>query len=409
MKRAGVGIAVGAAVLTIYLLRLDAAAGLYVDDAWYIVLAKALWQGDGFRLISSATTPILPAFPPGFAMLLAPVVGMTADFPDNVSALKAVSIVAMAGVGICSYVFLWRFSSVPQHVAAVIAVITTLIPAFVFLTTSTVMADPTFTLSQIALAIAIERSVAARDPAHHRRLIVISAAIGAALLLVRVAGVAAIAASVLYLVWRRGVRAAAIFGVIVIIGYSPWLLYSRANAPTIPERDAHGGSVAFRYSELLMMRYGGEPSSGRVTIGELPSRIGNNIVNVLGRDAGAFVFPGGYRGASESGQEAFVLSGEPVCARRAWAAPRRSSGCRRSSAWPSSLASTSPCANASRSPSASSCSPWPWSCACRRERIATCRPLRPSCCCTSSPGSTPSRRAVAARSVRHSGSLLQLC
>jgi hypothetical protein len=45
-------------------------------------------------------------------------------------------------------------------------------------------------------------------------------------------------------------------------------------------------------------------------MGELPARIGGNIVNVLGRDAGAFVFPGGYRDASESGQEAFVLSGE---------------------------------------------------------------------------------------------------
>ena len=77
MKRAGAGIAIGLAVLAIYILRLDHAAGLYVDDAWYIVLAKALWHGDGFRLISSAATPILPAFPPGFAMILAPVVGLT--------------------------------------------------------------------------------------------------------------------------------------------------------------------------------------------------------------------------------------------------------------------------------------------------------------------------------------------
>jgi hypothetical protein len=130
------------------------------------------------------------------------------------------------------------------------------------------------------------------------------------LLLVRVAGVAAIAGSLLYLAWRRGARSAIMFGILVFIGYAPWLIYSRANTPTIAERDAHGGSVAYRYSELLMMRYGGEPSSGRASIGELPARIGKNIINVLGRDAGALVFPGGYRGASESGQEAFVLSGE---------------------------------------------------------------------------------------------------
>jgi hypothetical protein len=298
------------AVLAIYLLRLDPAAGLYVDDAWYIVLARALWQGDGFRLISSAATPILPAFPPGFAMILAPVVGMTAPFPDNVIALKAVSIVAMAGVGLGTYVYLSRFSAVPSQAAAVIAIATTLIPAFVFLTTSTVMSDATFTLCQLALAIAVERAAAADAARQPRARLIAAAAIAVALLLIRAAGVAAVAASMLYLAWRRGSRSAAAFAVIVVVGYSPWIAYARANAPTDAEREAHGGSVAYRYSDLLMMRHGGEPSSGRVTIGELPARIAGNIVNVLGRDAGAFVFPGAYRGASESGQEALILSGE---------------------------------------------------------------------------------------------------
>jgi hypothetical protein len=308
MTRVGGGIAISLTVLVIYVLRLDPAAGLYVDDAWYIVLAKALWQGDGFRLISSATTPILPSFPPGFAMILAPVVGLTAAFPANVTALKMVSIIAMAGVGICSYIFLSRFSGVPRFVAVVIAAITTLLPPFVFLTTSTVMADPAFTLSQLALAIAIERT--ASTSSNERAMLVLSAMLAVALLLVRVAGVAAIVAAVAYLAWRKGTRAAVIFAAITLLAYSPWMIYSRANAPTIAERNAHGGSVAYRYSELLMMRYGGEPSSGRVTLAELPSRVGRNIVEVLGRDAGAFVFPAAYRDAGESGQEVFVLSGE---------------------------------------------------------------------------------------------------
>lgn len=307
MTRVAGSIAIGIAVLAIYVLRLDPAAGLYVDDAWYIVLAKALWQGDGFRLISSATTPILPAVPPGFAIILAPIVGLTADFPANVIALKTVSIVAMAGVGACAFVFLSHYSAVPRSVAAVIAVITTLLPAFVFLTTSTVMSDPTFTLSQLAFAIAIERAASASS---NRRALAVSAVSAVVLLLIRVAGVAAIVAAVGYLAWRKGLRVSIIFAVVVLAGYAPWMIYSRVNAPTIAERDAHGGSMAYRYSELLMMRYGGEPSSGRVTLAELPARIGKNVVNILGRDAGAFVFPAAYRDAGESGQEAFVLSGE---------------------------------------------------------------------------------------------------
>ena len=35
------------AIGVIYALRIDDVAGLMVDDAWYIVLAKALAQGEG--------------------------------------------------------------------------------------------------------------------------------------------------------------------------------------------------------------------------------------------------------------------------------------------------------------------------------------------------------------------------
>jgi len=80
MRRVGAAAAI-AAVAAVYVLRLDSAAGLYVDDAWYIVLAESLWRGEGFRLISSATTPILPAFPPGFPLILAPIVGLFPSFP----------------------------------------------------------------------------------------------------------------------------------------------------------------------------------------------------------------------------------------------------------------------------------------------------------------------------------------
>jgi len=103
MRRAGVAAAITALVAVVYALRLDRAAGLYVDDAWYMVLAEALSKGEGFRLISSAATPILPAVPPGFPMILAPVMRMFPDFPGNVTPLKMVSILAMFGVGIAAY------------------------------------------------------------------------------------------------------------------------------------------------------------------------------------------------------------------------------------------------------------------------------------------------------------------
>lgn len=295
-----------------YVLRLDQAAGLYVDDAWYIVLAESLWKGEGFRLISSATTPILPAFPPGFPMLLAPVVGMFPGFPDNVTALKMISIAAMFGIGIAAYRYARRGYDAPRPVAGAVAVITVLMPAFVFLATSTVMAEATFTLAQLCLALAVERAARPATGASPRPLrdAVVCGLIGAATLLIRLAGVAAIAAAVWYLATRRGWRTAVVVAAVTAAGYAPWAAYSAAHRAPLPERVEHGGSIAYGYDELLVMRHGGEPGSGRVTLMEIPSRILFNVVNIFGRDAGALVFPSAYREVIESGQEVFLLSGE---------------------------------------------------------------------------------------------------
>ena len=121
---------VAAAMLAVYLLRLDASAGLYGDDALFIVLAKALAQGDGFTLISSST-PIQPAFPPGFPMLLTPLVWLRPNFPDHVLLLKSVSIAAMLGVGALTYLYLVRCRQTSAALAAIVAVLTVLLPAFV--------------------------------------------------------------------------------------------------------------------------------------------------------------------------------------------------------------------------------------------------------------------------------------
>jgi hypothetical protein len=299
-----VAIAAGA----VYLLRLDPAVGLYVDDAWYIVLARALWQGDGFRLISSATTPILPAFPPGFPMILAPVAGLFPDFPANVIPLKLVSIAAMAGVGVASYHYVVRGYEAPRLVGAGVALITVLMPAFVFLATSTLMAEATFTLAQLCFALAVER--AARRSDGRTSDAVGCGLVAGATLLIRLAGVASIAAGAACLLRTRGWRTAAVFAAVAAAVYAPWAIYSAVNRAPLVQRVEHGGSIAYGYDELLLMRQGGEPGGGQVTLGELPGRVAFNTINIFGRDAGALVFPAAYRGVSESGQEAFQLSGE---------------------------------------------------------------------------------------------------
>ncbi len=298
-----------AAILAVYLLRLDPSAGLYTDDAFFIVLAKALAQGDGFKLISS-TTPIQPAFPPGFPMLLAPLVWLSPSFPDNVLLLKSVSIAAMIAVGALTYVYLTGYRQISTAFAATVAILTVLLPAFVFLATSTVMADVSFTLAQLGVVLAIERLVAARPGRETTRGVAAAAAITVVTLLIRAAGVAAIIAGAVYVASRRGLRLATVFALLTGAGYAPWLIYSATHLPSAEERVGHGGSWTYRYSELLRMRHGGEPSAGFVTASELPGRVRFNLANIFSLDLGAIMFPAAYRDAGESGQEAFNLSGE---------------------------------------------------------------------------------------------------
>jgi hypothetical protein len=307
-RRAG-AVILGATVLTVYLLRLDQSAGLFADDAFFIVLAKALAQGDGFTFISS-TTPIQPAYPPGFPMLLAPLFWLSPTFPDNVLLLKSVSIAAMFAAGVLTYIYLLRYRQLSAAFAVSVAVLTVLIPAFVFLATSTVMADVSFTLAQLGTVLAIERLVAAPPGKRTTRGVVAAAAITVATLLIRAAGVAAIIAGAVYIASRRGLRLATLFAVLTGAGYAPWLIYSATHMPTAEERAAHGGSWVFRYRELLAMRYGGEPNSGSVTIAELPGRVRFNLANIFSLDLGAIMFPAVYRDAGESGLEAFNLTGE---------------------------------------------------------------------------------------------------
>lgn len=283
------------AVIAVYALRLDDIAGLYKDDAYYMVLAQSLARGDGYALTSSATTPILPGFPPGFALLLAPIFAAAPSYPDNLVWLKALSIAAMIGTGLLTFRYFHGYRDIGRGQAAAIALLTTLAPGFVFLATSTVMSECVFTFALMGSAIAIER---AADPSHSRRAIVLAALVTTAVWLIRGAGIALVGGGVLFLAWKRGWRAAAGFLVVCAISYAPWAVYSATHSPTAGERAAHGGDV---------VRGRGSPLAGGV--GALSRRVAANAVNVFGRDIGAMIFPAGYRGADESGLETFVLTG----------------------------------------------------------------------------------------------------
>jgi hypothetical protein len=290
-----------ALTLAVYGLRLDHVAGLYVDDAWYVLLGQAIASGQGYHLINAPTpamAAILPAFPPGFPLVLALVMTFTSAFPANVLYLKLVSVVAMFGVGLLAAAY-YRHRDVPAPFAFGLALAVVLTPAFVWLATSTVMSEPLFTLALVGAVVLVakERPVWGG----------VTAAVSA---LIRSAGLPIIAAVVLWYAMRRDWRSIGRFLVPAVVVLLPWTIYAHVHATPLELRLQHGGAHVFTYGEQFWMRRAGEIESGRISWTDIPARVGSAVGDIFGRDVGAIVLPELYRSPIESGEETLSVGGK---------------------------------------------------------------------------------------------------
>ena len=293
------GAAALAVSLAIYILRLDRVAGLIVDDAWYVLLAKALATGQGYTLINSPTPGITPLYPPGFPALLSIFYRLSPDFPDNVCLLKSVSIAAMIALGFLSFRYFERYRALPTYVAFALAFTTAIYPALVFLATSTVMSECVFTLTQLAAILELERAVRRDASGRPTSSAWADTAIGGALasfaFLTRSAGVGLLLGGAIYLLKERLPKQAGVFAAVVAIGVGPWTLYSRSHTPTLEQRIEQGGSIVLPYTTQFWQRLAGRSVSGTITIAELPERVWNNLLEIGKDDFGAFVLYSSYR------------------------------------------------------------------------------------------------------------------
>jgi len=281
-------IAALAASLLIYVLRLDQVVGLVVDDAWYVLLAKALAEGQGYSLINSPSPGILPLYPPGFPFLLSLFFRVHPNFPENVWLLKSVSIAAMMVVGILCYRYFTRVRELPASVALGIAVTTVVCPPLVFLATSSVMSDCVFTLWFVSVIVATEAckhaGKRAGNGARGWQFAVLAAAFSSAAFLTRSIAVSLIAAAFLYLLKERLIRSALIFAAAVALFSGPWMIYSRLHAPTHDQQMEQGGNMVLPYTVQFWQKVAGDSSSGTETAAELPRRVWMNSIEFLGRD-----------------------------------------------------------------------------------------------------------------------------
>ncbi len=304
-----IGLLVLAVALPIYVLRLDRVVGMVIDDAWYVMLAKALAEGRGYWLVNAPVDGILPGYPPGFPALLSLVFRLSPDFPGNVWLLKSVSILAMLGVALFSYVYLHKSRQQSRPIAALAAIGIAMTPALVFLATSTVMSECVFMLSQLAVVVVAHRALEA-SPERSTRLAAVAGLLGAATVLIRSVGIGVVAAVVLFLLKERRWKQLSAFAIAVAIGVGPWLVYARAHAPTVEHQQIHRGSLVYGYSDQFWMRFAGSALSGQVTVADLPGRVATNVIDIAGRSMVGIFGPILLRDADESGEELVSLGGQ---------------------------------------------------------------------------------------------------
>ncbi|MBI1763529.1 MAG: hypothetical protein HYR56_19060 [Acidobacteria bacterium] len=279
-------------VLLIYALRLDRTVGVYVDDAWYVLLGQALATGHGYRLTNSPSPGILPFYPPGYPFLLSLVFRLVPQFPQNLLFLKAVSCLAMFGLGGAVYVYFRRVRVVAPLVALGLASVVVLNPALVFLATSTTMSECVFMFWQVLTVLAVERCVSAKQEADALRWAGAAAVLGAAMFLTRAASIAVLLATVLYLTKERRWRPLAVFALTSALLLGPWMLYTGRNAVTPEQKAEQNNYIVYRYSESFWHRRAGYPNQGILSLEDIPGRMFENGAHILDYDVGAlFVDP----------------------------------------------------------------------------------------------------------------------
>ena len=220
----------GAVVLAVAILTITPwPVGVFQDDAIYVVLAKALASGDGFRMINMPGAPHATHFPPGYPLVLAALWKLFPTFPDNIVVFKFLNAVFLAGTSIGTYRFGRSRLGLEPLGAATAAAVGTL-SVVVLMITGVVLSEPLYMLLVIPTLLLAER---AAEDGRARTAAAAGALIGV-LTLVRTVGVFLLPAALVVLLLRRRWRSAAVLTAAALAFIVPWQLWISAYQAEMP-------------------------------------------------------------------------------------------------------------------------------------------------------------------------------
>ena len=222
---------VGALALGVGVAVVDALpVGVVADDSFYVILARALASGEGYRYLNVPGHPAATHFPPGYPALLAILSLVVPAFPDSVVAFKAVNAVFLAVASVCIALLLRTRAGVgPAWSIGVGALTAVSVPLLIL--GNLVLSELCFLALALALLLALERLV--DEPAPPWRVVALGVAIGVCTL-VRTHGIVLVPAALIALGARRRWRDAALLTAAACLTLLPWQLWVARHGGTLP-------------------------------------------------------------------------------------------------------------------------------------------------------------------------------
>ncbi len=212
--------------------------GLFQDDGIYLVTAKSLAEGTGYRIVSLPSAIPQTKYPPVFPVLLAGVWKIFPHFPENTFALKFVPLLSMLCWLWLTYVLLRRISGSPG-VCRYLILLTAASPAVVYCSV-TLLSEMTFACLLSGALLFLTRLHEEETP--RTSAVLYASVLTAAAILTRMAALPLVFAGALPLLVRRKTGPALLYLLTTGAMLGPWLGWaSHANPPLNSIEAYYGG------------------------------------------------------------------------------------------------------------------------------------------------------------------------
>lgn len=204
--------------------------GVFFDDAIYVLVAKAMAEGQGIVYPQLPGTPPAIHYPPLWSALLSLVWRVHPAFPENVSLLKAINPLLLAAGAFGGTMVGVRILGLPAWAAALaVLAATASVPMQVL--TNVLLSEPLFVALCFPALLLVRRAL---EHGGASRLLAAGVMAGL-LLLTRTVGAAVVVAALLAFVLERRWRDALLYLLPVVVLLLPWQLYVWRHAPGFPD------------------------------------------------------------------------------------------------------------------------------------------------------------------------------